>query len=167
MYKDVKRYYHWPGMKRAVGRWVAQCQTCQQVKTEHQVPAGLLRNLPIPEWKWESIAMDFITGMPAAMGQKDAIWTEVWRNEGVQNNIIEETMENIKIIQKNMRKTQDRQKKYADQKRREIEFAVGDMVYLKVVAIKGKGKDRFGKPSKVGKRYEGPFPITERVGEVA
>lgn len=60
-----------------------------------------------------------------------------------------------------MKKAQARQKKYADQKRREIEFAVADMVYLKVVAIKGKGKDRFGKT------YEGPFPIIARVSEVA
>lgn len=73
MYKDVKQYYHWPGLKRAVANWVAQCQTCQQVKAEHQVPAGLLRNLPIPEWKWESIAMDFIIGMSATKGDYDAI----------------------------------------------------------------------------------------------
>lgn len=94
-------------------------------------------------------------------------WTDVWREEGVKNSIIEETMEKINMIQTNMKKAQYRQKKYAGQKRREVQFAVGDMVYLKVVAIKGKGKDRFGKTSKVGKRYEGPFLITEKVGEVA
>ena len=51
MYRDVRRYYHWPGMKRSVAQWVAQCATCQQVKVEHQVPGRLLQSLPIPQWK--------------------------------------------------------------------------------------------------------------------
>ena len=51
MYRDLKRYYHWPGMKMDVASFVSQCQTCQMVKTEHQVPSGLLQNLPLPEWK--------------------------------------------------------------------------------------------------------------------
>jgi hypothetical protein len=37
---------------------------CQRVKAEHQRPAGLLHPLKIPEWKWEEIGMDFITGLP-------------------------------------------------------------------------------------------------------
>lgn len=80
MYKDVRRYYHWPGMKRSVAKWVNQCDACQRVKVEHQVPAGLLRNLPIPTWKWESISMDFITGLPTRPGRSnDAIWVVVDR----------------------------------------------------------------------------------------
>jgi len=61
MYRDVRRYYHWPGMKRSVAQWVAQCATCQQVKVEHQVSGGLLHSHLIPQWKWDSISMDFIT----------------------------------------------------------------------------------------------------------
>ncbi|KAF8100598.1 hypothetical protein N665_0220s0003 [Sinapis alba] len=49
MYMDLKRYYHWPGMKKDVATFVSQCQTCQMVKAEHQVPSGLLQNLPLPE----------------------------------------------------------------------------------------------------------------------
>ena len=48
MYQDIRRYYHWPGIKRSVAKWVAQCQTCQQIKADHQVPGGLLQSLPIP-----------------------------------------------------------------------------------------------------------------------
>lgn len=40
-------------MKRDVAEFVARCLTCQQVKAEHQCPAGLLRPLHIPEWKWD------------------------------------------------------------------------------------------------------------------
>ncbi|XP_033139030.1 uncharacterized protein LOC117129912 [Brassica rapa] len=64
-----------------------------------------------------------------------------------------------------MKKAQDRQKKYADQRRREVVFAVGDMVYLKVSAQKG--KDHFGKVGKLAVRFIGPYRIIGRVGEVA
>ena len=75
MYRDMRRYYHWPGMKKSVARWVAQCQVCQQIKAEHQVPGGLLQSLPIPEWKWDSVSMDLITGLPVARGRSNnAIW---------------------------------------------------------------------------------------------
>jgi hypothetical protein len=50
--------------------------TCQQNKSEHTLPAGLLQPLPIPEQKWESISMDFITGLPKVQG-KDYIYVVV------------------------------------------------------------------------------------------
>ncbi|XP_019089196.1 PREDICTED: uncharacterized protein LOC109127998 [Camelina sativa] len=62
-----------------------------------------------------------------------------------------------------MKKTQDRQKKYADRKRREVEFEVGEMVYLKVAPQKG--KDRFGKVGKLAVRFIGPYRIEKRVRE--
>ena len=40
-------------MKRHVGDFVRRCLACQQVKAEHQKPAGLLQPLEIVEWKWE------------------------------------------------------------------------------------------------------------------
>ena len=45
----------------------------QQVKVEHQHPAGLLQPLPVPEWKWEVISMDFITRFPMTWRQHDFI----------------------------------------------------------------------------------------------
>ena len=50
---------------------------CQQVKVEHQHLAGLLQPLPIPEWKWEVISMDFITGFPMTWRQHDSIMVVV------------------------------------------------------------------------------------------
>ena len=80
MYRDLKRYYHWVGMKKGVARWVAKCPTCQLVKAEHQVPSGLLQNLPIPEWKWDHITMDFVTGLPTGIKSKhNAVWVVVDR----------------------------------------------------------------------------------------
>ena len=64
MYHDLKRSYWWPGMKKAVAHYVAKCFTCQQVKADYQKPSGLLQPLEVPQWKWESISMDFIDGLP-------------------------------------------------------------------------------------------------------
>ena len=64
MSRDLKCYYHWPGMKKDVATFVSRCQTCQLVKAEHQVPSGLLQNLPMPEWKWDMVTMDFVSGLP-------------------------------------------------------------------------------------------------------
>ena len=79
MYRDLRVHYWWPGMKRDVGQFVAQCLTCQQVKAERRFPAGKLQSLPIPVWKWENIAMDFIVGLPRSQAGHDAIWVVVDR----------------------------------------------------------------------------------------
>jgi hypothetical protein len=50
---------------------------CQRVKAEHRHPAGLLHPLPIPEWKWEVVTMDFITGLPRTNKQHDSIMVVV------------------------------------------------------------------------------------------
>jgi hypothetical protein len=44
------------------------------VKAEHQSSAGPIQPLSIPEWKWEEIRMDFITGLPVTKNKKDMIW---------------------------------------------------------------------------------------------
>ncbi|KZV40786.1 DNA/RNA polymerase superfamily protein [Dorcoceras hygrometricum] len=79
MYKDLQQLYWWPGMKRDVAKFVAECLTCQLVKAEHQRPAGLLKPLPIPEWKWESITMDFVTGLPRTVQGYNSIWVIIDR----------------------------------------------------------------------------------------
>ena len=66
-------------MKREIAEFVSKCLTCQQIKIEHQKPAGLLQPLSIPEWKWERITMDFVTGLPRTQGGHDAIWVIVDR----------------------------------------------------------------------------------------
>ncbi|GKE18544.1 hypothetical protein Tco_1426121 [Tanacetum coccineum] len=64
-----------------------------------------------------------------------------------------------------MQAARDRQKSYADLKRKPMEFQVGDKVMLKVSPWKG--VVRFGKQGKLNPRYVGPFKVLERVGEVA
>jgi len=79
MYLDLKEKYWWYGLKRDVAKYVAICDTCQQVKVEHQRPAGLLQPMKIPEWKWEEVGMDFIVGLPRTQSGYDSIWVIVDR----------------------------------------------------------------------------------------
>jgi len=79
MYQDLKRQYWWKGMKADVAKFVAKCLTCQQVKAEHQRPAGLLQPLPVAEWKWEHVTTDFVTGLPRTQRGCDAVWVVVDR----------------------------------------------------------------------------------------
>ena len=44
----LRKDYFWPNMKNELVEYIAKCFECQQVKTEHQHPAGLLQPLPIP-----------------------------------------------------------------------------------------------------------------------
>ncbi|XP_040990477.1 uncharacterized protein LOC121237694 [Juglans microcarpa x Juglans regia] len=71
----------------------------------------------------------------------------------------------ILLIREMMKAAQDRQKSYAERRRRNLEFEVGDWVYLKVSPMKG--VFRFGKKGKLSPRYVGPFEILERVRAVA
>ena len=73
MYHDLKESFWWSGMKSDVARYVASCLTCQKAKAEHQGPRRMLQQLEIPEWKWDSIAMDFVTHLPQTARSHDAI----------------------------------------------------------------------------------------------
>ena len=64
-------------MKNEVAEFLARCFECQEVKVEHQHPAGLLQSLPIPNWKWEVISLDFVTGLPKNQKQNDSIMVVV------------------------------------------------------------------------------------------
>nr|GEX03915.1 reverse transcriptase domain-containing protein [Tanacetum cinerariifolium] len=56
-----------------------RCLTCAKVKAEHQKPSGLLQQPEIPEWKWEKITMEFVTGLPITPSRYDSIWVIVDR----------------------------------------------------------------------------------------
>lgn len=79
MYHDLRELYWWKGMKKDVVEHVSRCSNCQQVKYEHRRPAGLSQALPIPEWKWEMITMDFVVGLPRTLRQHDSVWVVVDR----------------------------------------------------------------------------------------
>ncbi|GJV04965.1 putative reverse transcriptase domain-containing protein [Tanacetum coccineum] len=79
MYQDLKKLYWWPNMKAEIATYVSKCLTCAKVKAEHQKPSSLLQQPEIPEWKWEKITMDFVSGLPRTPSGYDSIWVIVDR----------------------------------------------------------------------------------------
>jgi hypothetical protein len=80
-------------------------------------------------------------------------------------DILLEAEENIKMVRENLKIAQSRQRSYADTRRRELSFEVGDFVYLKVLPIRG--VRIFGVKGKLAPCYIGPYQILARHGEVA
>ena len=64
-------------MKQEIADYVARCLTCQRLKIEHQRPAELIQPLDAPEWKWDSVSMDFVVGLPLTQWKNNAIWVIV------------------------------------------------------------------------------------------
>nr|GEV35553.1 putative reverse transcriptase domain-containing protein [Tanacetum cinerariifolium] len=91
--------------------------------------------------------------------------TEVGDSQLTRPEIIYETTEKIIQIKSRIQATRDRQKSYADKRRKPLEFQIGDKVMLKVSAWKG--VIRFGKRGKLNLHYIGPFKILAMVGTVA
>ena len=74
MYNDLKSLYWWPGMKNDIFWFVERYLTYQQIKVEHKRPTGELQPLPLPEWKWEEITMNFVVGLRKTVSRQDAVW---------------------------------------------------------------------------------------------
>ncbi|GJZ63620.1 putative reverse transcriptase domain-containing protein [Tanacetum coccineum] len=108
-------------------------------------------------------------GIPVSIiSDRDSHFTsraEVGEAQLTGPEIIHETTEKIFKIRDRIQAARDRQKSYADNRRRPLEFEVGDKVMLKVAPWKG--VMRFGKRGKLNPRYIGPFRIIERIGPVA
>ena len=64
-------------MKRNVANFVPKCLTFQQMKAKHKRPSRLLQPLPILEWKWDHITMNFVVGLPRLQQNHDVIWVIV------------------------------------------------------------------------------------------
>jgi hypothetical protein len=92
-------------------------------------------------------------------------WDEVGEKYLIGPKMIQDMKDNISIIRRRMFTAQSRQKSYADKHRRQLEFNVGDLVYLKVSPIKG--VMWFGRKGKLSPRFVGPFEVEEVVGPVA
>src|SRR5262249_23514745 len=92
-------------------------------------------------------------------------WVELGERSIEGLDLIKEIIEKVPMINERMKTIFSRQKSYADFKRKDIHFMMGDHVFLKVSPMKG--VIHFGKKGKLAPRYIGPFEVLNRVGNVS
>ncbi|GJS28218.1 putative reverse transcriptase domain-containing protein [Tanacetum coccineum] len=131
---------------------------------------GWDRHLPLVEFSYNN---NYHTSIKAASfealyGRKcrsPIYWAEVGDAQLTGPKIVHETTEKIIQIKKCIQVARDRQKSYADRRRKPLEFKVGDKVMLKVSSWKG--VIHFGKQGELNPRYIRPFKILAKVGTLA
>ena len=104
----------------------------------------------------------------ALYGQKcrtPMCWTELNEHKLIGLDIVKDTEEKVQVIRQTLKAASDRQKSYANLKRRDIEYNVGDKVFLKVSPWRK--ILRFGQKGKLMPRFIGPYEILECIGSVA
>ncbi|KZV42857.1 Retrotransposon protein, Ty3-gypsy subclass, partial [Dorcoceras hygrometricum] len=126
--------------------------------------------LPLVEFTYNnsyqaSIEMDPYEALYGRKCRSLIHWDDVGERTEIGPDIIEHTSEAIKRIRDRMRTAQSRQKSYADSHRRDLNFEVGDHLFLKVAPMKG--VMRFGRKGKLSPRFIGPFQIWERIGTLS
>ncbi|GJX03834.1 putative reverse transcriptase domain-containing protein [Tanacetum coccineum] len=131
---------------------------------------GWVNHFPLVEFSYNNSYYASIKAAPfeALYGRKchsPVCWAKVGEVQLTGPEIVQETTEKIVQIKQRMQASRDRQKSYANLKRKPMDFQVGDKVMLKVSPWKG--VVRFGKRGKLNPRYVGSFKVLEKVGSVA
>ncbi|GJV50192.1 putative reverse transcriptase domain-containing protein [Tanacetum coccineum] len=131
---------------------------------------GWVKHLPLVEFSYNNSYHASIKAAPfeALYGRKcrsPVCWAEVGQVQLTGPELVQETTERIIQIKQRIQTARDRQKSYADLKRKPMEFQVGDKVMLKVSPWKG--VVRFGKRGKLNPRYVRPFKVLKKVGAIA
>ncbi|KAK1687062.1 hypothetical protein QYE76_047910 [Lolium multiflorum] len=92
-------------------------------------------------------------------------WSEVGESQVFGPDVLREAEEKVHKIREYLKTALVKFKSYADKRRREMTFEIGDFVYLKVSPLKG--MQRFQLKGKLAPRYVGPFKVLSRRGEVS
>ncbi|GJU20650.1 putative reverse transcriptase domain-containing protein [Tanacetum coccineum] len=127
-------------------------------------------HLPLVEFSYNNSYHSSIRCAPfeALYGRKyrsPVLWAEIGESSLIGPEFVQETTDKVVLIKEKLKAARDRQKSYADNRRKPLEFEVGDKVLLKVSPWKG--VMRFGTKGKLAPRYVGPFKILKRIGPVA
>ncbi|GKA44328.1 putative reverse transcriptase domain-containing protein [Tanacetum coccineum] len=131
---------------------------------------GWVKHLLLVEFSYNNSYHTSIKAAPfeALYGRKcrsPVCWSKVGEVQLTGPEIVQETTEKIIQSKQRIQAARDRQKSYADLKRKSMEFQVGDKVMLKVSPWKG--VVRFGKQGKLNPMYVGPFKVLEKIGSIA
>ena len=92
-------------------------------------------------------------------------WTELSEKKIISSYLIQETEEKVKMIRERLKVATYRKKSYADMRRKDIRYEIGEKVFLKVSPWKK--VMRFGKKGKLSRRFIKPYEVIEKVGLVA
>nr|GEY07165.1 putative reverse transcriptase domain-containing protein [Tanacetum cinerariifolium] len=143
MYHDLKKLHWWPNTKAEIATYVNKCLTCSK--------------LPKKSSGYDTIwvIVDCLTKSAHFLPMKEIDTMERFTRLYLK----EVTTEKIVQIKERMQAARDRQKSYANLKRKPMKFQVGDRVMLKVSPWKG--VVRFGKQGKLNPRYVGPFKLAD------
>ncbi|GJW79183.1 putative reverse transcriptase domain-containing protein [Tanacetum coccineum] len=149
MYQDMKKLYWWPNMKADIATYVSKCLTCARVKAEHQRPSGLIvarHGIPISVIcdRDGRFTLNFWKSFQKPLGTDISMSTAYHPETDGQSERTIQTLED-------MLSAQNRQKSYADLKRKPMEFEVGDRVMLKVLAKVGKVAYRLVLPQELSR----------------
>ncbi len=87
--RDVLQHrFWWSTLEEDTREFVNACPTCNQNKSSHQAPSGLLRPLPVPHHPWSHISMDFVTGLPPSDGKTVILLDHVFRLHGIPVDVV-------------------------------------------------------------------------------
>ena len=100
------------------------------------------RHLPLMEFAYNNSYQSSIEMAPyeALYGRKcrtPLCWDEVGERKLLGPEIVQVMTDNVKVIRDRLKITQDRHKSYADKRRRDLEFQVGDQVFMRISPWKG------------------------------
>nr|GEV78034.1 putative reverse transcriptase domain-containing protein [Tanacetum cinerariifolium] len=127
-----------------------------------QTLEDMLRACVIDFGKWMAAPFEALYGRKC---KSLVCWAKVGDVQLTGPEIIHETTKKIVQIRQRLQAARNRQRSYANIRRKPLEFQVGDRVMLNVAPQKG--VIRFGKRGKLNPRCIGPFKILERIGPVA
>ncbi|XP_028055570.1 uncharacterized protein LOC114259744 [Camellia sinensis] len=127
------------------------------VPNDLELKREILREAHTSRWHHMRLYMD---------GSVDhRLWDDVGEKKLLGPEIVRQTVDKINLIRERLRTAQNRQKSYADNRRRDLVFGVRDHVFFKVSPMKG--VIRFGVRGKLSPRFVGLFEVLDRIGEVA
>ena len=135
-----------------------------------EFPGSWDRYIPLIEFAYNNSYQSSIGVAPyeALYGRRcrtPMCWTELNEHKVIGLDIIKDTEEKVHVIRQRLKVASDRQKSYADLKRKDIAYEVGDKVFLKVSPWRK--VLRFKKKGKSSPRFIGPYEVLERIGPMA
>jgi hypothetical protein len=162
-------------------------QTDEQTERTHQILEDMLRacalkygkscdkSLPYAEFSYNnsyqaSIKMAPYKALYGRQCRTSLFWSQIGESQIGESQVfgpevLKDAVKQVQMVRESLKVAQTRQKSYADKRRRDVSFEVGDFVYLKVSPMRG--TRRFKVKGKLAPRYVGPFMIIDRKGEVA